>query len=60
MYYDLEIVIPVLNEKDNISKTLLNILETVKLNFRIIIVYDYDSDPTLEIIKKILKLKKFV
>ena len=58
MYYDLEIVIPVLNEKDNISKTLLNILENVKLNFRIIIVYDYDSDPTLDIIKKNFENKK--
>ena len=58
MYYDLEIVIPVLNEKDNISKTLSNILESVKLNFRIIIVYDYENDPTLDVIKKNFETNK--
>ena len=58
MLYDLEIVIPVLNEKDNISKTLSTILETIKLNFRIIIVYDYDEDLTLDVIKKNFKTEK--
>ena len=46
MRYDLEVVIPVFHEEGNIFKTLEKILENVKLNYRIIVVYDYSDDPT--------------
>jgi len=49
----LDILIPVFNEKETIVKTLKNILSTVKCDFRILICYDYEEDPTLKIIKKI-------
>ena len=51
MLYDLEIIIPVFHEEGNILKTLNNILEKVNLNYRIIVVYDHDEDPTIKVIK---------
>ena len=51
MQYDLEIVIPVFQEEGNIHKTLDKIMEKVKLNYRIIVVYDYDDDPTAKVVR---------
>tara|TARA_Y100000590_G_scaffold179084_1_gene204236 strand:- start:650 stop:1372 length:723 start_codon:yes stop_codon:yes gene_type:complete len=48
----LDILIPVFNENETIIKTLKNILLVVKCDYRILICYDYDEDPTLNIIKK--------
>ena len=48
---ELDILIPVFNESESIVKTLKNILSVVKYNYRILICYDYDEDPTLKIIK---------
>ena len=47
----LDILIPVFNENETIVETLKNILSTVKCDFRVLICYDYEKDPTLEIIK---------
>ena len=52
MRYDLEIVIPVFHEERNIVETLENILEKIKLNFRILVIYDFLEDPTINEIKK--------
>ena len=52
MKYDLEIVIPVFHEERNIVETLENILEKIKLNFRILVIYDFLEDPTINEIKK--------
>ena len=49
---ELDILIPVFNENETIVKTLKNILIFVKCNYKVLICYDYDDDPTLEIIKK--------
>ena len=49
---ELDILIPVLNEGETIVKTIKNILSVVKCNYKIIICYDYDEDPTLEIVKE--------
>ena len=49
---ELDILIPVLNEGETITKTIKNILSVVKCNYKILICYDYDEDPTLEIIKE--------
>ena len=48
----LDILIPVFNEDEIIVKTIKNILSTVKCNFRILICYDYDEDPTIKIINE--------
>ena len=58
MKYDLEIVIPVFHEEGNIYETLEKILEKVKLNYRIIVVYDYSEDPTVKIIKDNFSIDK--
>ena len=63
---ELDIVIPVFNENETIVKTIENISSSVKYNYRILICYDYEEDPTLKIIKenfpknpKIIVVKKF-
>ena len=63
---EIDILIPVFNEDETIVKTLKNILAVVKCNYKILICYDYDEDPTLKIIKdsfpnneKILFVKNF-
>ena len=48
----LDILIPVFNENQTIIKTLKNIIVNVKCRCKILICYDYDEDPTLEIIKE--------
>ena len=58
MKYDLKIVIPVFHEEGNIYETLEKILEKVKLNYRIIVVYDYSGDPTVKIIKDNFSIDK--
>ena len=63
---ELDILIPVFNENETITKTLKNILSSVKCDFRVLICYDYEKDPTLEIVKnffgdnnKIVFIKNF-
>ena len=48
----LDILIPVFNEDKTIVKTIENIFSSVKYDYKIIICYDYDEDPTLKIIKE--------
>jgi len=48
----LNILIPVFDEDETIVQTLENILSTVKCNYKILICYDYDQDPTLKIISE--------
>jgi len=60
MKYDLDIVIPVYFEERNIAETLENILKRIKINFRIIIVYDYLEDPTVNEIKNNFNDKKII
>ena len=52
---ELDILIPVFNENDVIIDTIKNILSVVKFNYRILICYDYDADPTLKVIKENFK-----
>tara|TARA_Y100000590_G_scaffold399791_1_gene483374 strand:- start:202 stop:921 length:720 start_codon:yes stop_codon:yes gene_type:complete len=49
---ELDILIPVFNEDETIIETIKNILSAVNLDYRILVCYDYEEDPTLEIIKK--------
>ena len=48
----LDILIPVFNEDETIVKPIENIFSTVQYDYKIIICYDYDEDPTLKIIKE--------
>ena len=48
----LDILIPVFNEDQEINKTLALLLNNVKCDNKLNICYDYDKDPTLDIIKK--------
>lgn len=48
----LNIVIPVYNEGDNILKTLSEIEENVKTSHQIFIVYDFEADDTLPVLRK--------
>ena len=49
---DIDILIPVFNEDEIIVKTIKNIQSAIKYNYKILICYDYDEDPTLKIIKE--------
>ena len=60
MNYDLDIIIPVFREEGNILKTLEEILKNVKINFRILVIYDFEEDPTLTIIKKNFKKNEII
>jgi glycosyltransferase involved in cell wall biosynthesis len=60
MSYDLDIIVPVYKEEGNIDKTLNEILKTQKINFRILVVFDFDEDPTLNVIKKKFQRKEII
>ena len=45
---ELDILIPVFNEDETIVTTIKNILSVVNCNYRILICYDYNEDPTLK------------
>jgi dolichol-phosphate mannosyltransferase len=49
---EIDILVPVFNENETIVRTLKNIISSIKYNYRIIICFDYNEDPTLDIIKK--------
>ena len=50
MKYDLDIIVPVFREEGNISKTLHEISKISEINYRILVIYDFDEDPTLNVI----------
>ena len=58
MRYNLDIIIPVYNEHGNILKTLSEIIKQIDIKYRIIVVYDYEEDPTLKVINENFKLNK--
>lgn len=52
MKYDLDIIVPVFREEGNILKTLEEIFKILKINFRVLVIYDFDEDPTIKIVKE--------
>ena len=52
MKYDLDIIVPVFREEGNISKTLQEISKISEINYRILVIYDFDEDPTLNVINQ--------
>ena len=58
MNYNLDIIIPVYNEHGNILKTISEIIKLKDIKYRIIVVYDFEEDPTLKVITENFKLDK--
>jgi glycosyltransferase involved in cell wall biosynthesis len=50
----LGIIIPVYNEADNIGKTLTTVEETVKTPHQIYVVYDFEEDNTLPVVREFI------
>ena len=57
---DLDILIPVFHEEKNIVKTIKGLKKNIKINFRIIIVYDNSNDPTIRVIKDNFRSKEII
>lgn len=51
--FELSIVIPVFNEDKNIEETLKKIKENVKISNEILIIFDFDRDTTIPVVKKL-------
>ena len=49
----LDIIIPVYNEDENITRLLIALEDEVVCNFRVLICYDSETDKTLECLKNI-------
>ena len=60
MNYDLDIIVPVFREEGNILKTINEIFKKLKINFRLLIIYDYEDDPTVNVVKENFKEKNVV
>ncbi len=54
----LSIIIPVFNEDKNIIETLKSIKRNLKVSHEILIIYDYEKDTTLPVIRKIRPINK--
>lgn len=52
---DLTIIVPVFNEERTIIKLLREIKKQVKTSNEVIIVYDFEKDPTVNVVKKYLQ-----
>lgn len=50
----ISVVMPVKDEKDNITWTINNIVKYVKPQYEIIVVYDSDKDSTIPVVKKLI------
>ena len=55
MYKLINIVIPVYNEGENITATLAEIAANVRNKYRIFIVYDFEEDNTLPVVKRTMQ-----
>lgn len=55
MDHQLDIVIPVFNESENITRVLESLKNGVKASFRVLLCYDFEEDTTLPVVKKFLE-----
>lgn len=58
MYDSINIVVPVYNERENIRNTLYEIENKIKTPYKIFIVYDFEEDNTLPVIKDYMRQNK--
>ncbi|MCP3965967.1 MAG: glycosyltransferase family 2 protein [Lentisphaerae bacterium] len=56
--FEIDILIPVFNEKEVIESTLSEINEKINISHRIFIIYDFEEDSTLPVVKKYIDVKK--
>jgi len=47
----LALIVPIYNEQNNILKLIVNVDECIKIPVKLYLIYDYDEDPTLEVIR---------
>lgn len=52
---DISIIAPVKNESENIEWVIKHIFKDIKYTFEILIIYDSDNDPTVEVVRRIKK-----
>jgi len=57
-YSKLNIVVPVYNESENFPKLIKEIQEKIKIPYSLIVVYDFDEDTTVPVVKKFQKKYK--
>ena len=60
MYNSINIIIPVYNEGENIERTLSEIEEKVKTPHKIFIIYDFNEDNTIPIVKKLMDTNRCI
>ena len=58
MYDTVNIIIPVYNEGPNIGRTLAEIAEKIKNLHRVFVVYDFDQDNTLPVVREFMQKRK--
>lgn len=56
----ISIILPVYNEGKNIKRQLGEIFSTVKNPYEVLIIYDFDGDDTVSVVKKLIKKQKMV
>jgi len=54
LYQSINILIPVYNEGQNIKLTLAEIEDKVKMPHKVLIIYDFDEDNTLPVVKELM------
>ena len=54
-YKEISIVIPVYNEAENIGSAIHEIQDKIRIPANILIIFDFDEDNTLSVVKKLLK-----
>src|SRR5260221_993791 len=57
---DLSIIIPVYNEPTNILLTLQEIKRHIRIRHEILVIYDFDEDTTISVLKKVHKKNLFL
>lgn len=56
----LSLIVPVYNEADNISKLVNRASREIRFPYRLIVVYDFDKDNTIPIVKKLQKKYPYI
>ncbi len=55
----LALIVPVYNEQDNILRLIHKVNENIKIPVKLYVIYDYDEDPTLNIVRNNADLANF-